>query len=96
MQAPEMVAVRAARARAATRPPRGTQTCGDGEVQSAVAEPSPWDVIWSVGGLCWLVVTGTALLWILPTSPIGGERDVVSTKARVVQHLPRSVESLPE
>src|SRR5207253_5944206 len=32
------------------------------EVRLMPAEPGPWTVIWSVGGLCWLVVTGPALV----------------------------------
>jgi hypothetical protein len=57
-------------------------------VAAAAAEPRPWNVIWSVGGLCWLVMTGTALLWMLPESGTA-TRDTyaVSTQARVLQHL---------
>jgi len=45
-------------------------------------------VIWGVGGLCWLVVTGTALLWMLPMS--GTTMDgmyIITSRARSVQHL---------
>src|SRR6202140_5528889 len=52
------------------------------------AEPGPWGLIWGVGGLCWLVVTGTALLWMLPTS--GTTMDgmyIITNRARTVQHL---------
>ncbi|TLZ31928.1 MAG: hypothetical protein E6K25_05505 [Gammaproteobacteria bacterium] len=52
------------------------------------AEPGPWTVIWSVGGLCWLVVTGTALLWMLPASGTRmGDMYVVTSRARAAQHL---------
>jgi hypothetical protein len=52
------------------------------------AEPHPWSVILGVGGLCWLVVTGTALLWMLPASgtTMSGMY-VITTQARAVQHL---------
>jgi len=52
------------------------------------AEPGPWGVILGVGGLCWLIVTLTALLWMLPAS--GTMMDgmyVVTTGARTVQHV---------
>ena len=51
-------------------------------------EPRPWSVIWRVGGLCWAVVTGTALLWMLPASgtTLSGTY-VITTQARAVQHL---------
>jgi len=44
-------------------------------------------ILW-VGGLCWLVVTGTALLWMLPASgtTLSGMY-VVTTQARALQHL---------
>ena len=45
-------------------------------------------MIWGVGGLCWLVVTGTALLWMLPMS--GTTMDgmyIITSRARTVQHL---------
>jgi two-component system, LytTR family, sensor kinase len=59
-----------------------------GEARSAPAEPRPWRVIWSVGGLCWLLVTGTALLWMLPASgTTNSDTYVVTTQARAVQHL---------
>ncbi|HKD55134.1 MAG TPA: histidine kinase [Steroidobacteraceae bacterium] len=58
------------------------------EVEVAPVESHPWRVIWLVGGLCWLVVTGTALLWMLPASgtTMSGMY-VVTTEARAVQHL---------
>src|SRR5215469_17976450 len=58
------------------------------EVEVAPVESRPWRVIWLVGGLCWLVVTGTALLWMLPASgtTMSGMY-VVTTAARAVQHL---------
>jgi histidine kinase len=60
--------------------------CGAGAVTAS--EPGPWGVIWRVGGLCWLLVTGTALLWMLPTSgtTMPGIY-VVTTQARAAQHL---------
>lgn len=54
----------------------------------APAEPGPWGVIIAVGGLCWLIVTLTALLWMAPAS--GTMMDgmyVVTNRARTVQHL---------
>jgi two-component system LytT family sensor kinase len=50
--------------------------------------PNPWALIWGVGGACWLIVTCTALLWMLPASgtETGGVY-VVSTAARAAQHL---------
>ena len=56
--------------------------------EATLVEPRPWSVILWVGGLCWLVVTGTALLWMLPAS--GTTMDgmyVITTRARAVQHL---------
>lgn len=50
------------------------------------AEPGPWTVIWSVGGLCWLGVTGTALLMETSGSMIG-DWYIVTNRARVAQHL---------
>ena len=51
------------------------------------AEPSPWGVIWTIGGLVWLGVTCTALFWLLPWAgtTFGGEY-VASVKAHAVQH----------
>src|SRR5207237_10634684 len=58
------------------------------EVRLMPAEPGPWTVIWSVGGLCWLVVTGTALLWMLPASGTRmGDMYVVTSRARAAQQL---------
>jgi two-component system, LytTR family, sensor kinase len=49
---------------------------------------NPWGVIWRVGGLCWLLVTCTALLWALPASgKVTGGVYVVTTYARLVQHV---------
>jgi hypothetical protein len=88
MEAPQMLASRAAWAGGGRRPAGGAQEHATAEVVAAAAEPRPWNVIWSVGGLCWLVVTGTALLWLLPESGTT-ESDVyvVTTQARAVQHL---------
>src|SRR5215475_6025672 len=58
-----------------------------GEYREPV-EPGQWGVIIAVGGLCWLIVTLTALLWMAPTS--GSTMDgmyVVTNRARTVQHL---------
>src|SRR5256885_1646071 len=58
------------------------------EVRLMPADPGPWTVIGSVGGLCWLVVTGTALLWMLPASgTMMGGMYVVTSRARAAQHL---------
>ena len=48
----------------------------------------PWGVILGVGGLCWVLVTATALLWTLPSSgtQVGGLY-VITNRARLVQHL---------
>ena len=50
--------------------------------------PRPWSVIWRVGGLCWAIVTGTALLWMLPASgtTLSGTY-VITTQALGIQHL---------
>jgi len=53
----------------------------------ASTEPGPWGVILGVGGMCWMIVTLTALLWMLPAS--GTMMDgmyVVTNRARAVQH----------
>jgi Histidine kinase len=53
-----------------------------------LAEHGPWGVILGVGGLCWLVVTVTALLWLLPASgTVMDGQYVVTTTARAVQHV---------
>src|ERR1700674_4553439 len=67
-------------------PAAGTPTGADG--RPSPAEPGPWGVIWGVGGLCWLVGTGTAVLYMLPTS--GTTMDgmyIITSRARTVQHL---------
>lgn len=51
-------------------------------------EPSPWSVIWLVGGLCWLVVTGTALLWMMQSAGTTWHgMYVITNRARTLQHL---------
>ena len=57
-------------------------------VHAAPEEPGPWRVILGVGGLCWLVVAVTALLWMLPASgtTMNGMY-VVTSRARALQHL---------
>lgn len=58
------------------------------DAQRLLGEPGPWGVILGVGGLCWLVVTVTSLLWMLPASGTVMEgMYVVTTRARAVQHL---------
>jgi Histidine kinase len=52
-------------------------------------ERNPWSVILSVGGLCWLVVAITAVLWMLPwsgTTTSTGDY-VITTWARAIQHV---------
>ncbi|TLZ34845.1 MAG: hypothetical protein E6K24_12900 [Gammaproteobacteria bacterium] len=59
-----------------------------GDAHAMLAERSPWHVIWAVGGLCWLVVTGTAVLWMMPTA--GTMMDgmyIITNRARTAQHL---------
>jgi hypothetical protein len=57
-------------------------------VSPAPAAPNPWTVIWLVGGVCWLIVTITAVLWALPASgKMSGGYYVVTSVARVVQHV---------
>ena len=46
----------------------------EAEAPERADDGSPWSVIWSVGGACWLIVTCTALLWMMPASgthPVG-------------------------
>jgi hypothetical protein len=51
-------------------------------------ELSPWRVIFWVGGLCWLTVTCTAVLWALPASgKTTGGLYIVTSLARIVQHI---------
>lgn len=52
-------------------------------------ERNPWSVILSIGGLCWLVVACTALLYLLPWSGTTNARGdyVITTSARAVQHV---------
>jgi hypothetical protein len=66
-----------------------TESEPDGaEAEAASVEPRPWRVIWQVGGLCWLVVTGTALLWMLPASgTMMSGMYVITSQARAMQHL---------
>src|SRR5205807_7401150 len=42
----------------------------------------------AVGGVCWLVIMGTSILWMMPTA--GTMMDgmyIITNRARVVQHL---------
>ena len=51
-------------------------------------EPGPWRVIWAVGGLCWLVITVTSLLWMLQSAGTTWHgMYVITNRARVLQHL---------
>jgi hypothetical protein len=51
-------------------------------------EASPWGVIWGVGGLCWLVVTGTAMLWMLQSAGTTWHgMYIITNRARALQHL---------
>jgi len=83
-----MLASRAAWAAQADRASLEAHVHGGLEVELTEPEPVPWSVIWRVGGLCWLVVTGTAILWMLPAngSTMDG-RYVVTTQALAAQHL---------
>ena len=59
-----------------------------GGAREILEEPGAWSVIWAVGGLCWLVIMGTAILWMMPTAgtTMGGMY-IITNRARVVQHL---------
>jgi hypothetical protein len=59
------------------------------EARLAFPRHSPWVLILTVGGLCWLVVSGTAIVAMLPWSGTTTARGdwVISTGARVVQHF---------
>src|SRR5215831_17937472 len=88
MEAPQMLASRAAGAGGGRRRAGGAQQHAAAAAAAAAAEPRPWNVIWSVGGLCWLVMTGTALLWMLPESgPATRDAYADSTQTRLLQHL---------
>jgi sensor histidine kinase YesM len=51
------------------------------------AEPGVWGVIWTVGGLVWLVVTCSTLFWMLPWAGIMMDGQyVATTAAHAVQH----------
>ena len=51
-------------------------------------EPSPWGVIWGVGGLCWLLVTATALLWMFQSAGTTWHgMYIITNRARTLQHL---------
>jgi Histidine kinase len=88
MQAPQPLASRAPRWSERGRALGATLGRLPAGAQITPAEPRPWSVILGVGGLCWLVVTGTALLWMLPASgtTMSGVY-VITTEARAVQHL---------
>src|SRR5690242_2305967 len=70
------------------RPFTASEAAREGEPDEAPGGTGAWGVIWSVGGLCWLVVTGTALLWMSPISGMQiGDYFVITGAARAVQHL---------
>jgi|SRR5579871_1175648 len=51
-------------------------------------EANPWRVIIGVGGLCWLAITGTAILWMWPYSGTVMDGSYVMTSgARTAQHF---------
>jgi Histidine kinase len=87
MEAPQQLASRAPWW-SERRPAPVAALAGSHAAVEVTAEPRPWSVILWVGGLCWLVVTGTALLWMLPASgtTMSGMY-VITTQARAVQHL---------
>ncbi len=60
-----------------------------GEARLAFPRRSPWGLILTVGSLCWLVVSGTAIVSMLPWSGTTTARGdwVISTGARLAQHL---------
>jgi hypothetical protein len=59
-----------------------------GAARLPLVETGLWQLIFSVGGLCWLVVTGTAVLWMLPTNgTVVHGMYIVTNQARLVQHL---------
>ena len=61
-----------------------------------LSEPGPWGLIWGVGGLCWLVITATAVLWMLPESgTVIGGMYIITNRARTVQHLLVFLAALP-
>jgi Histidine kinase len=74
-------AVRGRVAASARKPPGNVR-------QPHAAHPGPWGVIWRVGGLCWLIVTATALLWMLPESEATPRAlELITTQALVLQHV---------
>lgn len=64
-----------------------SRTTTPGQARVPRGERNPWSVILSVGGLCWLVVACTALLWMLPYSGTTNNGNyIITTAARAVQH----------
>ena len=60
----------------------------DLDVSVTSGERSPWTVIWSAGGLSWLIVACTAVLWTLPMSgTVMGGTYIITSGARLLQHL---------
>ena len=88
MEVPQGLATRAPWRGERNRAVHAVQERARPDVEITAEEPRAWSVIWWVGGLCWLVVTGTALLWMLPASgtTMSGMY-VITTQARAVQHL---------
>src|SRR5215469_1906033 len=88
MDMPQPLASRAPWWSERRRVPEATPERAHAEIEAAPDEPRPWGVIWQVGGLCWLLVTGTALLWMLPANgtTMSGMY-VITSQARAAQHL---------
>lgn len=68
---------------------RGARAAAAEQESVVRAERSPWIAILGIGGLCWLVVACTALLWLLPWSGTTTSRGdyVITTAARAVQEI---------
>jgi two-component system, LytTR family, sensor kinase len=60
-----------------------------GSARAALAmEPRPWSVIWRVGGVCWLLITGTALLAPrMVSSALPAGNSPLTVGACAAQHL---------
>lgn len=88
MQLAQILTPGAAKPADRARAPR-PQTSAPEEPRVTRGERNPWSVILGIGGLCWLVVACTAVLWMLPwsgTTMSSGEY-VITTSARAVQHV---------
>src|SRR5579862_928870 len=70
------------------RPLSPTAAAGLAAAPLAAAERGTWGLIFGVGGLCWLGITATALLWMLPSSgTLMMGMYIITNRARTVQHL---------